>query len=152
MPMAGAYWGLLAENQRKQDNLPSPSGRQSGKTTRPTSSAAVLPTITMTGLSTPDDLVPHMPNLANNTPSIPQINPPSDLVPKEAVFGQALNLANSALPKPAEPKGGKDKFKSRMRRALLRNWLLKMMIGERATDWAYPWIHPKARTEGWPAL
>ena len=149
--MLGTNWGLLAGNQRKQDAFSSPEGPQITKATRSTSPAAASPTIAMTGLSAPDDLIPHMPDLASNTTAIPQINPLTDLVPKEAVFGQALNMANSALPNPEEPKGAKDKFKSKMRRALLRKWFLKMMIGERATDWVYPWIHPKARTDGWPA-
>lgn len=69
---------------------------------------------------------------------------PSTVLSSETVARQALDVATQALPHNEEPSNGKAKFKSRVRRALLRKFVLKMMLGKTVADWVYPWIHPKA--------
>jgi len=70
----------------------------------------------------------------------------SGILSREAVARQALDIAAQALPHNDEPPKGKAKFKSRIRRALLNNFVLKMMLGKTLAEYVYPWIHPKARS------
>ena len=63
-----------------------------------------------------------------------------------------MDVATQALPPVEAPTTKREKLKSRMRRAVLRKFVLKMMLGDQVTEWVYPWIHPKARARHWSTM
>ena len=107
------------------------------------------PPITITGTSTPTLPVILSPaSVLSDVVSAAQNNDPQRMLSREALFAEAFNAASRALPQDDKPPSFKDKLKSRIRRALLRKFILRMLIGKNAADFIYPWIHPSARASG----
>lgn len=104
------------------------------------------PNITISGTSTPTRAMPMSPmsGVLSNVTSNTQIPGPDGILSREAVYAEAFNAATRALPQDAKPQCGKDKFKAKLRRALLRRFILRMLIGKGPADFVYPWLHPKA--------
>lgn len=88
----------------------------------------------------------HLPSSINNV---------TDMVPtQEAAMAQGLNLAGTAaqaLPH-EEPKTPSAKVKAKMRRMLLRKFVLRLILGKRVANLVHPLINPKAGGIGVPGL
>lgn len=73
---------------------------------------------------------------------------------QEAVIAQGLGLATGAaqgLPV-AEPKTPSAKVKAKMRKMLLRKFILRLILGKKVANLVHPLINPKAGGIGVPGL
>lgn len=105
------------------------------------------PNITISGVSTPTQPMPMSPmsGILSNVTSNGQNRGPEGMLSREAVYTEAFNAAIRAFPLEEKPKRGRDKLKAKIRRVLLRKFMLRMLLGKGPADFVYPWLHPRAR-------
>jgi len=103
-----------------------------------------------------DEIRPTSPALVSaavDMLSNPNVGHPVELVPEvlsqDALTRETLGSALGTMPHPEEevPPSTMEKIKSRIRRALLRKWVMSTLLGEEITSLVYPWVH-----KGVPAM